>query len=301
MIELNVDLSYLSRYYELSTTRVNQYTAEDPDKMITIETMAGAVTLDREELRALMNHPSKVAKILQLQKPKNRYLIIKNLNSEDLAKLLPYLNSEQLAWGLQYVTSEKLETLINHLPTEQVATLVFQHFGMMDILNLMDEDKMDNFLKSEKLEKKDVMKYFEQLDDKQLERIMMQQFGPAMESKGKGHYLTVIDEMSPDKFVEFLTRFERKDKMQLIAGLVEINPQYVLEFENEDLSKPFMLMDKEKIMKTMPVLDPEFLIPMIEQLPPDLIQVVATQIDPDVFAELIVEEFPDLIMEMLAG
>ena len=268
--------------------------------MITIETMAGAVTLDREELRALLKHPSKVAKILQLQKPKNRYLIIKNLNAEDLAKILPYLSSEQLAWGLQYFTSEKLETLINHLPKEQVATLVFQHFGMMDILNLMDEDKMDNFLKSENLEKKDVMKYFEQLDAKQFERIMMQQFGSSMEGKGKGHYLTMIDSMSPDKFIQFLTKFERKDKMQLIAGLVEINPEYILEFENEDISKPFMLMDKEKIMKTMPVLDPEFLVPMIEQLPPDLIQVVATQIDPQIFAELIVEEFPDLIMEMLA-
>jgi len=299
VIELNVDLAYLSRYYELSTQRINQYNAEDPDKMITIETMAGAVTLDLEELRALMQHPSKVAKILQLQKPKNRYLIIKNLSPEDLAKLLPYLNSEQLAWGLQYFTSEKLETLINHLPTEQVATLVFQHFGMMDILNLMDEDKMDNFLKSEKLEKKDVMKYFEQLDERQFERIMMQQFGSIMEGQGKDKYIETIDAMSPDKFTKFLTNFERKDKMNLIAGLVEINPEYVLEFENEDLSKPFMLMDKEKIMKTMPVLDPEFLIPMIEELPPDLIQVVATQIDPEIFAELIVEEFPDLIMEML--
>ena len=155
-------------------------------------------------------------------------------------------------------------------------------------------------MKSENLEKKDVMKYFEQLDAKQFERIMMQQFGSSMEGKGKGHYLTMIDSMSPDKFIQFLTKFERKDKMQLIAGLVEINPEYILEFENEDISKPFMLMDKEKIMKTMPVLDPEFLVPMIEQLPPDLIQVVATQIDPQIFAELIVEEFPDLIMEMLA-
>ena len=162
-----------------------------------------------------MNHPSKVAKILQLQKPKNRYLIIKNLNAEDLAKILPYLSSEQLAWGLQYFTSEKLETLINHLPKEQVATLVFQHFGMMDILNLMDEDKMDNFLKSENLEKKDVMKYFEQLDVKQFERIMMQQFGSSMEGKGKGHYLTMIDSMSPDKFIQFLTKFERKTKCSL--------------------------------------------------------------------------------------
>ena len=159
---------------------------------------------------------------------------------------------------------------------------------------------MDNFLKSEKLEKKDVMKYFEQLDEKQFEQIMMKQFGSLMEGKGKGDYLNTIDSMSPDKFIQFLTNFERKDKMELIAGIVAINPDYIMEFENEDLSKPFMLMDKEKIMKTMPILDPEFLIPMIEELPPDLIQVVATQIDPQIFAELIVEEFPDLIMEMLA-
>lgn len=301
MIELNLDLAYLSQNYELSTQRINQYSMKDPDSLITLETMAGAVTLDRYELIALMAHPDKVAKIMQLQSPKNRYLIIKHLNEEDLAKLLPYLSSEQLTWGLQYFTMEKLEMLINKLPTEQVATLVFQHFGMMDILNLMEEDKMDKFLKSEKLEKKDVMKYFEQLDDEKFRQIMMKQFGPAMEKKGKGEFLTMIDEMNPDHFIKFLTNFERKDKMELIAGLVEINPDYIFEFENEDLSKPFMLMDKEKIMETMPILDPEFLIPMVEELPPELLQVVAVQIDPEIFAEILVQEFPDLLMEMLSG
>lgn len=300
MIELNLDLSYLSRYYELSTQRINKYSEDDPDKLITLETMVGAVTLDRDELRALLLHPDKVARILQLQKPKSRYLILKNLNEDDLMKILPYLSSEQLAWGLQYFTSEKLEMLINKLPTEQVATLVFQHFGIMDILNLMHEDKMDNFLKNEKLERKDIMKYFEQLDSEQFRQIMMKQFGASMEKKGKEDYLNILNSMNPDKFTEFLTNFERKDKMQLIAGVISIKPEYVLLLENEDLSRPFMLMDKDKILKTMPVLDPEFLVPMIEELPAELMQVVATQIDPDIFAEIIVQEFPDLLMEMLS-
>lgn len=301
VIELNLDLAYLSYYYELSTKRINQYAARDPESIITLETMAGAVTLDKEEFMKLMNKPSKVAKILQLQSPKNRYLILKNLNERDLAKILPYLSSEQLAWGLQYFTSKKLEDLINKLPTEQVATLVFQHFGIMDILDLMEDDKMNQFLKSDKLEKKDVMKYFEQLDDDKFRNIMMKQFGISMQKKDRGDYLTMIDEMNPDKFLEFLMNFDRKDKMELIAGLVEINPEYILEFENEDISRPFMLMDKDKILKTMPILDPEFLTPMIEELPPELIQVVATQIDPEVFAQILVEEFPDVLMEMLLG
>ncbi len=299
MIELNLDLAYLSYYYALSTKRINQYAARDPENLITLETMAGAVTLDREEFMKLMQHPSKVAKILQLERPKNRYLILRNLNERDLAKILPYLSSEQLAWGLQYFTSEKLEALINKLPTEQVATLVFQHFGMMDILDLMEDDKMNKFLKSDKLEKQDVMKYFAQLDDDKFRNIMMKQFGGSMENKGRGEYLKMIDEMNPDKFLEFLMNFDRKDKMELIAGLCEIEPKYILEFDNEDLSKPFMLMDKDKILKTMPILDPEFLAPMIEELPPELIQVVATQIDPEIFAEILVQEFPDVLMEML--
>lgn len=300
MIELNLDLSYLSKYYGLSTQRISSYAQNDNENMITLETMQGVVTLDKEELKALLNHPSKVAKILQLQSPKNRYLIIKNLNEEDLAKLIPYLSSEQLAWGLQYFTSDKLEDLINHLPQEQVATLVFQHFGMMDILNLMDEDKMDKFLKNDKLERKDIMKYFEQLDTKQFEQIMMKQFGVGMVGKGKDEYLEMINGMKPDKFMEFLTNFERKDKMQLIAGICEINPNYILEFESEDLAKPFVLMDKSEILKTMPILDPEFLMPMVQELPKELLQVVATQIDPDAFADILVENFSDLLIDLLS-
>ena len=108
--------------------------------------------------------------------------------------------------------------------------------------------------------------------------------------------------MEDRDYQRFLLGMQTEEKMEMITGLCEINPDYYYEFDNSILARPMIInMEKEDIIKTMTTLDPEFLVPMIEELPKDLIQVVATQIDPTDFSEILSREFPDMIMEMLAG
>ena len=97
MIQLNLDLNYLTQYFEITTQRLNEYSAKSIDEVMELEEQEGnqAASL----IASAMQNPDKLAKLLQLIDPKNRYLIIRNLSENDLSKLLPYLEQEDLLWG----------------------------------------------------------------------------------------------------------------------------------------------------------------------------------------------------------
>ncbi len=308
MIDLTIDLAYLARYYGISSLRqyispaqASAQNKENSDEL-TIVTEDGMITVNKDLLLKLLQDPEKLAKIMKLESPENRYLIIQQFNEEDLVKVLPYLNSEQLSFGLQYFTVDGLEELLNNLPAEQLIFLLLQHFTMEDVTRFMQENEMSEFFESTHLAKKDVLEYFEGLEYEKFQKLMMNQFGPDFKDKSAKEYLEYIENMEDREYKRFLQNMQTPEKAEAITGLCEINPDYYYEFDNSILVRPMInLMEKEDIIKTMKTLDPEFLIPMIEELPKDLIQVVATQVDHNDFAEMLSSEFPEMLMQMLQG
>lgn len=306
MIDLSIDISYLSKYFGITpvTPTVGKPEAErvDENNMMTIKTEDGQITVNKDLLTKLLQEPEKLAKILKLADPENRYLIIKELNEDDLDKLLPFLSSDQLMLGLQFFTTEGLGELMNKLPKEEMVNLLLVHFTMEDVVPFMQENEMDEFFKSSHLEKKDVLDYFQGMEYGKFQKLMTNQFGEEFENKTSKEYLQYIEDMDDNAFQQFLLNMQAPEKRDAISGLCKLNPDYYLEFENEVLSRPIINnLEKEEIVKTMGTLDPEFLVPMIEELPQDLIQVVATQIDPTEFAKILSSNFSDLIVEMLAS
>ena len=310
MIDLSIDISYLARYYGISTVRTFAAQSEqttnvdgsDEDGMLTITTEDGSITVNSELLAKLLEEPEKLAKILRLEDVENRYLIIQQFNEEDLVELLPYLSSEQLSYGLQYFTIDGLNELLINLPQEQMVELLLVHFTMEDVIPFMQQNEMDEFFESTELEKEDVLEYLEGLEYDKFQTLMINQFGYEYENKTSEEYLEEIANMEDKDYQNFLLNMQLEEKGEMITGLCDINPDYYMEFDNSILARPMINnLEKEDLIKTMATLDSEFLVPMIEELPKDLIQVIATQIDHNDFAEILSREFPDLIMEMLAG
>lgn len=306
MIDLSIDISYLSRYFNVMpiASQVGATPAQgaDGEESITIKTQDGQITVNREMLQKLLQEPEKMAQILKLADPENRYLIIRELNEDDLEKILPFLSSEQLAMGLQYFNMAGIEDMLTSLPSEELINLLLVHFTMDDVVPFMQENEMNEFFENPHLEKRDVMDYFASMEYAKMQKLMINQFGSDFENKTQKEYLEYIDNMEDKEYKRFLQGMRGPEKQEAIAGLCKINPDYYLEFENNVLVRPMVNnLEKEEIIKTMSNLDPEFLTPMIEELPKDLIQIVATQVDPTEFSKMLSSEFPELIMEMLAG
>ena len=249
-------------------------------------------------ISSAMQNPQKLAKLLQLMDPKNRYLIIRNLSENDLEKLIPYLEQDDLLWGLRYFRVDKIIEMLNKLPTEELMSVVLQRFTLKDIFLLMPTEEMDKFFENEKVERKDVMKHFEALDPSELERILVEQFGSVMKEKTQEEQLKFMESLKDDDFIKMLQGMKKHDKIDLMVSLCKEKPKLLEEINPECLTNPMRTMEKHDILQCMDVLDPEFLIPMVEELPPDLLQVVATQIDPIVFAQVLIDEFPDVLSKI---
>ena len=295
-IQLNLDLNYLSQYFEISTRRLNEYASKSIEEVMELEEQQGnsAAAL----ISSAMQNPQKLAKLLQLMDPKNRFLIIRNLSENDLAKLIPYLEQDDLLWGLRYFRVDKIIEMLNKLPTEELLSVVMQNFTLKEIFELMPTQEMNKFLENDEVERRDVMKYFESLDPSELEEILVEQFGPQIKEKNQEEQLKFLEAMKDDDFTKMLQRMKRKDKVNLMVSLCKEKPQLMEQINPEDITRPMRTMEKHDILKSMEVLDPEFLIPMVEELPPDLLQVVATQIDPIVFAQVLIDEFPDVLSKI---
>ena len=296
LIQLNLDLNYLSQYFEISTRRLNEYASKSIEEVMELEEQQGNSAA--AFISSAMQNPQKLAKLLQLMDPKNRFLIIRNLSENDLAKLIPYLEQDDLLWGLRYFRVDKIIEMHNKRPTEVLLSVVMQNFTLKEIFELMPTQEMNKFLENDEVERRDVMKYFESLDPSELEEILVEQFGPQIKEKNQEEQLKFLEAMKDDDFTKMLQRMKRKDKVNLMVSLCKEKPQLMEQINPEDITRPMRTMEKHDILKSMEVLDPEFLIPMVEELPPDLLQVVATQIDPIVFAQVLIDEFPDVLSKI---
>ncbi len=296
MIQLNLDLNYFTQYFEITTQRLNEYSSKSIEEIMELELEQGN---DYAALiSSAMQNPQKLAKLLQLVDPKNRYLIIRNLSENDLDKLIPYLEQDDLLWGLRYFRVDKIMEMLNKLPTEELMSVVLQRFTLKDIFMLMPTEEMDKFFENEKVERKDVMKHFEALDPSELERILVEQFGSVMKEKTQEEQLKFMESLKDDDFTKMLQGMKKRDKIDLMVSLCKEKPKLLEEINPECLTNPMRTMEKHDILQCMSVLDPEFLIPMVQELPPDLLQVVATQIDPQVFAQVLIDEFPDVLSKI---
>jgi len=301
LIELNVDLSFLSKYFELSTSRVNSYSTKTIEEIMKLEEQNGNTQVS--EFAGILQNPNKVVELFRLMDPENRYMIIKNLSSEDLNKLLPYLKKDDLVWGLKYFTKDKLMELIQQLPKQELFSVVFQNFTLEDIVKLMPTDELNEFLNNDKIEKNDIMKYFNQLEFKDLMRLFSEYFGDEFltqdeNAENRTMMLQTIQNLSPQDFNKFIMNMQVEDKGSLILNLVENKPELLMEFQNKSIARPMMLLEKAEILKSLNVLENELLIKMVEHLPEDLIQVVASQIDPEVFATILVDKFSDILKQI---
>lgn len=296
MIELNIDLTYLAQHFEVGASRLNQYSTKNINEIMSQEAKNGNVKA--KDFQSILKDPAEVEKLFRLSDSFNRFMIIKNMNTEDVRKLLKHLSKQDLIWGIKYFSIDKMMELLNELPKKELLKLVFENFTLKDILKLMPDDKLDAFIKNDKVEREDVTKYFKQLEKKDLDRIMGNILGKDMKDESREDMMKFLDGLDDKKFTEFVLKMERKDKINLIGFLCSEKPELMLEFDSEDISKPLQTLDKSDLLKSLSVLDTEFLIPMVEELPDDLLQIVATQIDPAIFADILVNQFADILSQV---
>ncbi len=293
MIQLQVDFSLLNKYFGISLNKIPQYANKDIEEIMELEAQQGNTKAANYE--KILSDPDKIIEIFKLSNPENKLIILQNMSEGDLDDLLPFLKNEQLSLGLNFFTDEKLLTMCQGLPVEEIVGMIFEKFNLFDVLSLMEDDNMNDFLMQPDVERKYAQKYFESLDEQTLKNIMVYSFGVEFKDKDYRENIEHLENLNDREYKRFMLSLERENKMNLINGIVEQEEDLLLLFEPSDLIAPMTLLMKQDKVKMMKNLDPEFLIPMIQELPIDLTQIVLTQIDPMEFAKVLVKDFKDIL------
>ncbi len=293
MIELDVNLTYLTHYFNISTERLNKYRGKSVDNIIEEEVKAG--NNDALRFASAIKDADEVSKLLCLASADNRFLIIKSLSDKDLSKILEQLDSSQLAWGLNFLNKDIIMKLMNELPQEQLLQVVFQRYTFDNIVEQMQEYEVNEFLQRTEIDRDAIMECFGQFNKKFLNKIMFQVTGQDYQHKSKREIFDYMNSLDDNGFNNFVLNMDLFQKQTLTYFLCQNNNELMLLLDQKSISRPMLELNKEEIVTCLEVLDPEFILPMLDELPRELLDVVATQIEVDDFAELLIKEFPEVL------
>lgn len=297
MITLDVNLAYLIKNYKVNTKRINEAGLTTIDEFMEAEAAQGnksAVSFENE----VFNDPQSILELFQLTSPKNRFLILKNLNTNELQYLMQFLGDKELYNSLKFLSQEKLMKMVSKLPKEKLATIVFNSFSVKNFLKVTQEKEMNKFFESPKLEKNDILKAVEGMEPEKLQSMMELLTGQVCQHCDAKEVQEKMAALDDKKFMRTLQAFNPETKAALIMNMTKEKPEYLLEFSNDALMKPLTQLQKPDFLKTLSVLDPKDHLDMLSELPDDIMPLVVTQIDPEVFAKLLATNFKDILKEI---
>ena len=296
MIELDLNLSYLAKHFQIAPTKLDQYKDKSIQEILEEEVKSG--NLQALAFASSISDPNQLAKLFSLANYCNRFLIIKELEPDTLTKILEKLPTQDLLAGIHYFNLDKLFKMLEELPPEELLNVVFQKFNLAYIVQLMNVDELDAFFESPKVERGDIEKVFKQFDKEFLDKIMFQSLGMDTREKSKKEIFEFINSMEDTQFNHFILGMNKYQKQSLVFGLCQNDKKLMLELDPKAIVKPLMNLQKDEIIQCMGVLDAKFVLPMIQELPDELLQVVAAQIDPLQFADILIKNCPDILSKI---
>jgi len=296
-ISIDLNVSLLANYLGLSSDKVRQYKNKDIKEVLELEAREGNDKVP-DFITNVLGNANELVKLLQLTNTYNRLKIIRNLSSKDLLNLLPHLEKDDMLSGMQYFTKEKLYDMIKHLPKAKILSITARAFSLEKYMQMMSDKSLNEFLKSDKIQKSNSMKFVEYLQKPALQQMLEAAKGEPCKTEDTAELLKEISGLSERQYKKGLLALDKDEKTDLVTNLIKDERDLIFEFSQESLEKPLEKLEKNDLIANMEGLKPDDLVKMLKELPEDILQIIATQVDPKVFAEFLKEDFKDILEQI---
>lgn len=314
MITLDTDMYLLCSLFNISSQKLSgQYAGKSVEDIMEAEAAQGNTAAANFD-KTILNDPIKLAELFQLNNVGNKFAILSNMSQQDLEELLPMLDQQDLLIGLNYFTKDKLLTMDEALPKDQLVKLVLDMFSPEQLMQFMPEEQLNKALKNPDMDKNLEIKYLSTLKPEILAQMYEATTGmPAptiTSSEGvsgspsfdTGKLLTLITNLSADKFQEAMINMPPQNKREYVLKIAKEDPRVYLMFDSNAYTNIINNQkQKEDIIRSSSVIQPEQLVKMMTQLPKDLMAVLLTQIDTQKFASILVANFKNILSQIVAG
>lgn len=311
-ISIDTNMYLLCSLFNISYKKIaTEYSGKTVKQIMEAEAAQGNVAAANYD-ETILSDPIKLIELFQLRDPNNKFMILNNMNENDMEDLLPLLEKHDLVAGLNFFTKDKLLKLIEYLPKDQLLKYTFDMFPPEKIMQLLPEEQLNKILKSTKIDKDVEIEYLKSLKPEILAKMLESVTGqPAPGSdnigvNGESHYdskvlLNQIINLQDDKFQDAMLNMPSQNKRLFVLKLAKQNPD--LYYEVDSHAYVAIMRDKkekDQLVRSAVVIEPEQLCKMLENLPKELSAVVLTQIDTNKFADVLLKNFKDIIREIVA-
>lgn len=297
---IDSNLEYLQNILHISNvTFQEKYADMSVDEILEAEAAAGnqyAIELAKE----LTSNTSLVMELFDLADTENKYMILRELTSQQLQEFLPEMEEKDLLQGLFFFTQDKLMKLLEELPAEQLVNTVFEMFSQEEVVKFMPDEQLDKFLTSTDIDKNKILKHMQSIPEEYVAQVLEQITGESHENMKSYDLSKEFGELNPLQYKDALMAFQPTQKQQLVLSLGKEHEEWFQLFDAEAYTK---IINREKqqpeVVKAMSVIEPEYIQNMLKELPNDLLSLVITQMDTKQFTEMLMEQFPEVIAEII--
>lgn len=297
---IDSNLEYLQNILHISNvTFEEKYADMSVDEILEAEAAAGnqyAIELAKE----LTSNTSLVMELFDLAETENKYMILRELTSQQLQEFLPEMEEKDLLQGLFFFTQDKLMKLLEELPAEQLVNTVFEMFSQEEVVKFMPDEQLNKFLTSTDIDKNKILKHMQSIPEEYVAQVLEQITGESHENMKSYDLSKEFGELNPLQYKDALMAFQPTQKQQLVLSLGKEHEEWFQLFDADAYTK---IINREKqqpeVVKAMSVIEPEYIQNMLKELPNDLLSLVITQMDTKQFTEMLMEQFPEVIAEII--
>lgn len=297
---IDSNLEYLQNILHISNvTFQEKYADMSVDEILEAEAAAGnqyAIELAKE----LTSNTSLVMELFDLADTENKYMILRELTSQQLQEFLPEMEEKDLLQGLFFFTQDKLMKLLEELPAEQLVNTVFEMFSQEEVVKFMPDEQLNKFLTSTDIDKNKILKHMQSIPEEYVAQVLEQITGESHENMSSYDLSKEFGELNPLQYKDALMAFQPTQKQQLVLSLGKEHEEWFQLFDADAYTK---IINREKqqpeVVKAMSVIEPEYIQNMLKELPNDLLSLVITQMDTKQFTEMLMEQFPEVIAEII--
>lgn len=299
-LAISSTLEYLKMRLNIPESRMLEYRDKTVKDILDAEAALGnqaAIQLAAD----MFTNPTQLIELFQLADPNNKLIILQNMTSAQLQKLVPMLETEDLVQGLRYFSMEALMNMLQKVPKEELLKVVFQMFSERQIIELMPEKELDRVLTGMDMDKELLLKNLKAIPETFLAQMLESVTGQKAEGN-QAELISQIGHLGDLDYKNALKNLDLVHKQDLTLLLCSTDNKYFLNF-NTDAYTHIISREREKdeTVKAMGVIKPEYLHKMMDRLPQDLLSVVITQIDTEKFAQALITKFPELLAKFISG
>ena len=300
-ISIDATQEYLRSKLGLNLTKILEYQNKSIQEIIEAEAAQGnqaAIKLAAD----MFTNAALLIELFQLSDPTNKLIIMRQMTSAQLEKLLPMLEKNDLVQGLRYFTMDSLMKMLEKIPKEELVKVVFQMFSERQIIERMPEKQLDKVLTGTDMDKGLVLKNLKSIPETYLRQMIESITGQECEEANSAELINTISKFGDLDYKNALRNLDVTQKRNLTLMITSTDNKYYLNFD-ADAYTHLIARDREKedTVKAMGVIKTEYLEKMLTNLPPDLLQVVCTQIDTEKFADALITKYPELLAKLIAG